>query len=117
MKTIEIPRREWSGALDEFSRIHDGWLVSLDIEDQSLGMECEFRLLPLLGITSEPVDGGTISIAVAEPTGTHLTHIIHSPTHVYIEKTEAGANAALEVKSADGKKAVLRFRSAAARRR
>ena len=112
MQTIEIPRCDWSGALDEFSKIHDGWLVSLEIEDKTLGTEQEFRLIPLLGITAEPSDGGTISIAVAEPTGVHLTHLIHSPTHVVLDKTDAGASAALKIESADGKRAVLRFRSA-----
>lgn len=114
MRTIEIPRREWSSKLDEFSRMHDGWLVSLDIVmAQSISAQREFRQLPLVGITAEPFDGGTISIAVAEPTGDHVTHTIHSPTHVFIDKTETGANAALEIDSADGTKAVLRFRTTA----
>jgi hypothetical protein len=113
MHTIEIPRREWSASLDEFSRIHDGWLVSLDIVDVSRDLLREFRMLPLVGITAEPTGGGTISIAVAEPAGDHLTHLVHSPTHVFIEKTEAGENAALEVESADGTRAILRFRSVA----
>ena len=113
MQTIEIPQRDWSARLDEFSRIHEGWLVSLDIMAQSIGAQPEFRQLPLVGITAEPSDGGTISIAVAEPTGEHLTHTIHSPTHVFIEKTNAGANVALEIESADGTKAVLRFRTTA----
>jgi hypothetical protein len=114
MRTIEIPRRDWSGRLDEFSRMHEGWLVSLDIVmAQSIGAQREFRQLPLVGITAEPSGGGTISIAVAEPTGDQVTHMIHSPTHVFVDKTETGANAALEIESADGTKAVLRFRTTA----
>ena len=99
--------------LDEFSRMHEGWLVSLDITGQSIGAQREFRQMPLVGITAEPIDGGTISIAVAEPTGDHVTHTIHSPTHVFLDRTEKGANAALEIESADGTKAVLRFRTTA----
>ena len=113
MRTMEIPRKDWSGRLDEFSRVHEGWLVSLDIVDRFIGAEREFRQLPLVGITAEPGDDGTITIAVAEPTGEQVTHTIHSPTHVHIEKTADGANLALEIESADGQKAVLRFRSTA----
>ena len=50
-------------------------------------------------------------ISVAEVTGEHLTHIIRSPTRVLLDKTDSGANAALEIESADGLKAVLRFRT------
>lgn len=114
MRTIEIPRKDWGGRLDEFSRVHAGWLVSLDIlAESSIGAQREFRQLPLVGITAEPAEGGTISIAVAEPTGDQFTHTIHSPTRVFIEKTDAGADAALEIESADGTKAILRFRTAA----
>lgn len=113
MRTIEIPRKDWGGRLDEFSRVHDGWLVSLDILAESIGAQRAFRELPLVGITAEPADGGTISIAVAEPTGDQFTHTIHSPTRVFIEKTNTGADAALEIESADGTKAILRFRTAA----
>lgn len=112
MRRIEIPRREWSGKLDELGRRHDGWLVSLDITmAHAIGAQREFRQVPLAGITAEPTDGGTISIAVEEPAGDHLTHMIHAPTHVFIETTKTGEDAALEIDSADGTKAVLHFRT------
>jgi putative phosphoribosyl transferase len=112
MRTTEIPQRDWSGKLDELSRIHEGWLVSLDIVmAQAIGAQHEFRQMPLVGITAEPTNGGTITIAVAEPTGEHVTHMVHSPMHVFIEKTREGKHAALEIDSADGTKAVLKFRS------
>jgi hypothetical protein len=44
-------------------------------------------------------------------TGEHVTHIIQSPTRVLLDKADMGANAALEIESADGTKTVLRFRS------
>ena len=114
VRTIEIPRGEWSNTLDEFSRMHEGWLVSLAITTApSIGAQPEFRQMPLVGITAEAIDGGTIAIAVAEPKGDHVTHMIHSPTRVFVEETNAGAHAALEIDSADGMKAVLRFRTTA----
>jgi hypothetical protein len=112
MHTIEIPRENWTVRLDEFSRVHEGWPVSLDIVGPALGAQSAFRQLGLMGVTAEPRDGGTILVTVAVPMGSCLTHTIHAPTHVFIEETDAGAEAALEVESADGSKAILQFKTA-----
>jgi len=114
MHTIEIPRRQWTVRLDEFSRVHEGWPVSLDIVGPSLGAQSEFRQLGLMGVTAEPRDGGTILMTVAVPMGGCLTHSIHAPVRVFIEETDAGAEAALEIEEADGTKAILQFRMAPA---
>lgn len=113
MHTIEIRPKDWTVRLDEFSRVHEGWVVSLDILDQSLGAQPEFAQLSLLGVTAEPGGGGTIAISVAVPKGGQHTHIIHSPTRVFIQQTDTGTDAALEVEAADGAKAILRFKTAA----
>jgi Family of unknown function (DUF5335) len=112
VRRTEIRRPDWSNKLDQLGRRHDGWLVSLDITmADSIGAQREFRQMPLAGITAEPAGGGLISIAVEEPDGDHLTHMIHEPTRVFIEKTKTGADCALEIDSADGTKAVLHFRT------
>lgn len=113
MHTIEVRPRDWTARLDEFSRIHEGWVVSLDILDQSLGAQPEFAQLSLVGVTAEPGGGGTIVIAVTAPKGGHHAHLIHSPTRVFIEQTDLGADAALQIEAADGAKAILRFKTAA----
>jgi len=110
MHTIEIPRTQWINRLNEFSRAHEGWPVSLDILADSLGAQPEFRLFSLAGITADPSHGGTISITAAVPGDGFFTHTVRSPVHVFIEETDAGAEAALEIESADGTKAILQFR-------
>jgi hypothetical protein len=67
--------------------------------------------MPLVGVTAQPT--GRITIAVAEATGDHVTHTIYSPKQVILEMTETGADAALEIDSVDGRKAILRFRRTA----
>lgn len=100
--------------LDEFSRAHEGWPVSLDILAESLGAQSEFHLCSLAGIAAEPgSDGGTISITAKVPADGFFTHTIHSPIRVFIEETDEGADAALNVESADGVTAILQFRMAA----
>jgi hypothetical protein len=114
MHTIEIPRSEWTNRLDEFSRAHEGWPVSLDVLAESIGAQSEFRQLSFAGATAEPGHGGIISITVEVPSGGFLTHTIHSPAHVFLEEDDAGADAALEIEAADGTKAILQFRIGAA---
>ena len=108
MHTVEIPRRQWSNRLDEFSRVYEGWPVSLGILTESIGAQSEFRQLSLTGITAEPSNGGTISMNVTLPAGGFFTHTIHLPVHVSIEETDAGADAALDIESADGTVAIVR---------
>jgi hypothetical protein len=114
MRTVEIPRRTWGDRLDEFSREHEGWPVALDILSESIGAQSEFHLLSLAGVTAEPYGGETISITATLPSGGFFTHTIHSPVRVFIETTDAGADAALEIESANGTKAILQFRIAPA---
>ena len=108
MQTQTIPPEQWRTKLKKLSQSFEGWPVSLDIIPASNGPLQEFLQIPLLGITAEP--DGAIVISVQDVTGEHVTHIINSPTRVLLDRTENGANAALEIDSADGEKAVLRFR-------
>jgi Family of unknown function (DUF5335) len=114
MQTIEVAQTDWARALDEFSAIHEGWLVSLEVMGSTLGVQPQIRELPLRGITADSDSRGpAITISAARVNGEHITHIIHAPTHVRIEQTSQGADAALEIESADGTAAILRFRTAA----
>jgi len=37
MQTVEIPREAWAQTLNEFTAIHEGWLVSLDVLGADIG--------------------------------------------------------------------------------
>jgi hypothetical protein len=114
MQTIEIPANDWMRALNEFSAVHDGWLVSLELLSPEYGAQPQVRDLPLLGVTAEPRSGsGVITISAARSDGELFTHLIAHPTHVRIERTDEGADAALQIESAEGGAAILRFRKAA----
>jgi hypothetical protein len=113
VRTAEIPRADWSRALKEFNARHQGWLVSLDILSPTIGAQPEIIDLPLVGVTFEPADGGTMTMTAAPSADDHITHAIRSPARLWIERTDAGADVALQVESADGTKAILRFKTAA----
>jgi len=113
MRTVEIPREAWAQRLNEFTAIHEGWLVSLEVLAPEIGAQPEIRNLPLLGVSADRIDqDGTIAVSVAGSATEHLTHIIHAVTRIYVARTDDGADAALQIESADGTRAILRFRAA-----
>ena len=114
MRTVEIPREEWGRRLEEFSAIHEKWLVSLDVLGPDIGAQREINSVPLLGISADDDNGGgTIFVSAGRSIGDHITRTIHRATRVFIERTDEGADAALQVESADGTSTILRFRAAA----
>jgi hypothetical protein len=114
MGTQEIPREEWKTFFDTFSRQHEGWLATLEVLGTEIGAQKEARDLPLEGITAalEGTSPGTIAISLGKTPEDHVTHTISGPSRVWLEQTSEGANAALEIESADEVKTLLRFRSA-----
>ena len=114
MRTVEIPREEWVQRLNEFTAIHEGWLVSLDVLGPKIGAQPEIRSLPLLGVSADWIDhDATIAVSVARSATEHLDHIVHAVTRICVERTDDGADAALQIESADGTRTILRFRVAA----
>jgi hypothetical protein len=112
--TREIPRNEWPDFFDGFSRRHDGWLVTIEILDESLGDQIEVKNQKLKGIVAERRgDPKTIDILVGNSPDEGSTHIIDKPTRVWVEVTGEGAEAALEIESEDHVKTLLTFRAAA----
>jgi hypothetical protein len=114
MPTREIPRDEWTTFLDTFSRQHEGWLATLEVLGTDIGAQQEARDLPLEGITATSRENApqTIAISLGQAPEDHVTHTITKPTRIWLEQTSEGANAALEIESADDVKTLLRFRSA-----
>lgn len=113
MKTRQIPKEEWGTFFDNFSRRHDGWLVTLEILDTEIGAQVEGRELPLKGIVDEwdEIKGNEIMIMVGTKPDDHVTHTIGNATEVSLEQTDGDADVALAIKSADETTTLLRFRS------
>ena len=114
MPTQEIPREDWSNFFKVFSRQHEGWLATLEIFGPDVGAQEEAHELPLEGISiaSRGSDADAITIHLGKTAEDHITHTIIKPEHVWLEQTDGGANAALEIESENQNKALLRFRSA-----
>ena len=113
MKTKEIPKNQWPKFLDNFSRKHQGWSVTLEIFGTQLGAQLQERELAFEGIVDEwdEIRGDQIVIMFGEKPDDHITHSIGRPIQVSLEQTDGGADVALAIKSADGVMALLRFLS------
>lgn len=109
MQTIEIRSDRWSQALSEFSAVHDGWLISVDVLAPTLGAQPEVHDLPLVGVVAEPRNGGSVTIAAGRSGAGQMTHIVQSPARIWVERTDDGADVALQIESADGTKTIVRF--------
>jgi hypothetical protein len=108
MSKEQIAPREWRRFLDLFSRMHEGWLVSVQIADAS-GTHHEIEDLPLVGVTSEQ-NCLRFVIRVGASPSAHVTHAVERPTALWLDRTADGADEALEM-VADGTTTVVRFRS------
>jgi hypothetical protein len=113
MSTQEISRADWTIFFDTFSRQHEGWLATLELFDPDVGAQELVDQLPLEGVSvsCEAHDLEDIAINFGGPAEDHISHVISGVAHVWLEKTAEGANAALEIESADKSKTLLRFRS------
>ena len=111
--TREIKREEWTDFFDEFSRRHEGWLVTIELLDPKLGDQIEVENQALRGIVAERRDPEVIEIFTENREKQSTTHVVEKPARVWIEESAEGAEAALEIESQDGPKTLLQFRSAA----
>jgi hypothetical protein len=113
MPTQEIPREQWIVFFNSFNNQHDGWLATLEVFDNAIGAQQQAHSLPFEGISldSQADEPESILIDIGKSQEDHITHRIDQPQHIYLQRTYDGADAALEIESADASKTLLRFRS------
>ena len=114
MPTQEIPSYEWARFFDEFSRLHRGWLVTVELLGPEIGDQVQARNLPLDGITVDPNEVGEdqITIIAGNRSDSRISHTITAPSRVWIKQSDEGADEAVEIEAFDGA-TLLRFRSTA----
>lgn len=106
-----IDRADWVDYVDAFSRRHDGWLISVAVDEASSPRRYVERDVPLRGIVAE-LDGGPASMMVfTGGTAPHATHFVGHATALEVEQTSDGADAALTITDESGARTTLEFRS------
>lgn len=90
----EIPHREWSVFLENFSREHQGWLVRIEPRGAGSSNTAQFNGLPLEALTIQ-LDGDeeTVSVMVRndKTAHRHTLHTIAHPKRIQVEEP-AGTN-------------------------
>ena len=112
MVTREIGADGWPEFFDAFGRRHDGWLVTIEVLGE-LGAQIEAEDQPLRGTVAERRGGSTQIQIMTGDTEESATHLIEQPRRVWVEETDEGADAALQIESGDHGTTILRLRSAA----
>ncbi len=114
MATREIPRSEWRSFFEVFSRQHEGWLATLEVFGQEVDAQQKPGESPFerISLTSVVGESEAIAVNLGKTPEDHIKHTVIEPTHVWLAQTPEGANAGLEIESADETTTVIRFRSA-----
>ena len=110
MQTREIPREEWVRYFDNFSKNHEGWIVTLEVLGSDLGDQEEATTLPLVGISADvKAHENRIEIIIGGRPDADVTRFINAPKHVWVKESSKPGDEAIEVESEDGKKTLLNF--------
>ena len=110
MNTRDIPRERWIRFFDDFSKNHEGWIVTLEVLGSDIGDQEEARGLPLVGISADvKARENRIEIIVGGKPDIDVTRFIERPKHVWIKESRIPGDEAIEVESEDGIKTILNF--------
>jgi hypothetical protein len=110
MATREIRRDEWVKSLDDFSKHHLDWIVTLEILGTDIGDQEEASGLPLVGISADVKDRESrIEVIVGGRLDAHLTHVINKAKRVWLREPDVPGHEAVAVESEDGTTTVVHF--------
>src|ERR1051325_293758 len=110
MKHRNLPLDEWHPFFRDYSRIHGGALVTVNVGSAGDGYRDEVVDQPFRGISR---DGDEIFVHIGGRPGkrAHLERRMQRVDAVDVLQTEEGADAGLDIASMDGTRTAIRFRS------
>ena len=112
MPTIAIPQNEWRKFLEEFSRRHHGWLVTLETHDLKTEENVASRFMPLEGMVLDLEDEKNPRINVTVRSDEkQIKHILFRPSQLVVYRSERGEAQAVRIVSINTSTTV-RFRVA-----
>ena len=110
--TQEIPKDKWQVYFPALAKQYAGWATSVEALHRELGDQRVMDGLPLQGISYETAgsQAGDILIEAGDAGTPFETHLVHRPTAVRIAVTQPGAEADVEIDSAEGYATLVRLR-------
>jgi hypothetical protein len=110
MQTRDIPREQWIRFFDDFSKNHEGWIVSLEVLGADIGDQEEANNLPLVGISADvKARENRVEIIIGGRPDVDVTRFIERPKHVWVKEPRVPGDEAMEIESEDGIKTILNF--------
>ena len=110
MQTREIPREQWVKFFDDFSKNHEGWIVTLEVVGSDIGDQEEASGLPLVGISADAkARENRIDLMVGGKPDVDVERFIDTPKRVWVKESGIPGDEVIEVESQDGTKTLLNF--------
>ena len=109
MRNRQVPHAEWTRFFETFTREHQGATATVRVVDPRLGVQVEARDMPFEGIAVDPEIGAPIRIQLGTKPPANLDHPIEQPEQIWLELTDRGTAAALEITSGGGRRTILEF--------
>ena len=110
MQTRDIPREQWVRFFDDFSKNHEGWIVTLEVLGADIGDQEEANNLPLVGISADvKARENRVEIIVGGRPDVDVTRSIERPKHIWVKEPRLPGDEAIEIESEDGIKTILNF--------
>ena len=97
--------------VDSFSRRHDGWLISVAVDEGANAPRYVVRDVPLRGVVAELDEDVSSMMVFTGAAIPHETHFIDHATELEVEETRDGADSALTITDESGARTILEFRS------
>jgi hypothetical protein len=108
--TTEIPREQWVSFFDDFSKQHEGWIVTVEVIGADIGDQEEASGLPLIGVSADvKAREDRVVLTVGGRPDADVNRIIESPRRVWLKPPRSVADEAIEVESEDGTATLVTF--------
>jgi hypothetical protein len=112
LPTQEIPQDSWLAFFNGLSRQYEGWGVTVEVLNCPYGDQPEGDSLPFQGLSFEAAgsEAGDILVEAGDKIPAFVTHHVDHPRTVRLVASRPGAEADIEIESADGTTTIIRLR-------
>lgn len=111
MISSEIPQEQWSDFVDQFSRDHTGWPVTVEVLSGESGPQRLAQEQPLQGISFDTAGTrpSALQIGVGDRPSVNIQHTVELPLHIRLASDEAQERGTLQIEPARGPSTLLHF--------
>ncbi len=111
MATRQIERGDWKRFLEDFSRSHEGRLVTIKAFGPGTGDHNEAREMPFAGFEAETEGAGHIIVMLGTEKKDHISHSVTAPVQVWHKSGQDEPDEVVELRSDDGVALIIKFAS------